>query len=216
MEYKKCIDLTFPIYQGMLTFPSLWHPQVEITKLGRHKIEGRETRKIVLGTHTGTHIDAPLHFIPKGRSIEKIPLEVCIGPGVLISFRNKKEISSQDLKKKLQRFRNLKRLIVRFDWSEQFGTPSYYKNYPYFSKESCQWLVEKGVKLLGMDTPSPDKPKNKEDSPNHKFFMKNNVVLVEYLCNLRKLRRANIFLIALPLKILGADGAPARAVAWEI
>ena len=62
----KITDLSLTLEEGMMTFPTHWHPVVEITILGRHGVEGRETRKLVLGTHVGTHADAPLHFIPKG------------------------------------------------------------------------------------------------------------------------------------------------------
>lgn len=220
MRSKKYIDLTFPIHKKMLTFPSHWHPRVEIIKMGQHKTEGRETRKIVIGTHTGTHVDAPCHFIPNGASIEQVPLDICIGPAILVFFGNKKVISADDLEERLKNFKNLERLIVRFDWSERWGNLSYYKDYPYFSEEACCWLIEKGVKLLGMDTPSPDDPRNNRkatmDSPNHKLFLKSGIVLLEYLCNLKKLNGPNIFLIALPLKIEGADGSPARVIAYDI
>ena len=68
-ENKKIIDLTMSLKEGMQTFPTHWHPFVEITQLGRHGIENRETRKLILGTHTGTHIDAPSHFISDGDTI---------------------------------------------------------------------------------------------------------------------------------------------------
>ena len=80
---SRIIDLTFPIHEGMTTFPAPWHPFVEITQLGRHGLEGRETRKIVIGSHTGTHCDAPRHFIPGGATIDEIPLDVFIGPAVV-------------------------------------------------------------------------------------------------------------------------------------
>lgn len=67
---RNIIDLTFPIHEGMTTFPVHWHPIVEISVLGRHGIENRETRKVLLGTHTGTHMDAPRHFIPDGMTVD--------------------------------------------------------------------------------------------------------------------------------------------------
>src|ERR1700730_7456200 len=82
----KIIDLSLSIEEGMMTFPTSWHPVVEITILGRHGIEGRETRKLVLGTHIGTHADAPRHFIPNGRTIDEVPLDVLIGPATVADF----------------------------------------------------------------------------------------------------------------------------------
>lgn len=220
MRNKEYVDLTFPIHEKMLTFPSHWHPAVEIIKMGKHEAEGRETRKIVVGSHTGTHIDAPLHFMPKGESIERVSLDICIGPALLVFFKNMKEITKKDLQEKIGNPKRIERLLVRFDWSERWGDISYYENHPYFSEEACKWLIGKGVKLMGMDTPSPDNPQNnskaKSDSPNHKIFLKKGVILVEYLCNLKQLKGPNIFLVALPLKIKGSDGSPARVVAYDI
>lgn len=213
MKITKPVDLTFPVFKKMLTYPRPWHSSVNIIKLGRHKKEGRATAKIILGTHTGTHMDAPFHFIPNGKSIEKVPLDICVGPALLISFGNKNEIDVGDLKGKLNNIRGVKRLIVRFDWSRHWGSLAYYKDYPYFTKDACKWLVKRGVKLLGMDTPSPDRHL---DSSNHKFLLQKGIFLLEYLCNLNKLKGPKIYLIALPLKIRGADGAPARVLAYNL
>ena len=94
----KIIDLSLPIEEGMMTFPTHWHPVVEVTVLGRHGIEGRETRKIVLGTHTGTHADAPRHFIPNGGTIDEIPLEILIGPASVADFTDCRALQEIGLK----------------------------------------------------------------------------------------------------------------------
>ena len=69
---KKIIDLTITIEEGMTTFPVYWHPFVEVTQMGRIGIEGRETKKIIIGTHTGTNLDAPRHFIENGITIDGV------------------------------------------------------------------------------------------------------------------------------------------------
>lgn len=204
-----------------MTFPSSWHPVVEITILGRHGIEGRETRKLVLGTHTGTHTDAPLHFIPKGRGIDQVPLEVLVGPALVLNFspcRPMQEIDVPDLERKIGG-KAPTRLILRTDWSEQFGEMPYYTQYPFLSEAAAHWLVEKGVALIAMDTPSPDNPSHSrgtsKDSPNHKVLLGAGVVLVEYLCNLKALTASEVELVVLPLKLTGCDGSPARCIAIE-
>ena len=83
---RRIIDLTYPIHEGMTTFPAHWHPVVEITVLGRHGIENRETRKLILGTHTGTHCDAPRHFVPGGKTVDLLPLDIFIGPAFVMDF----------------------------------------------------------------------------------------------------------------------------------
>jgi arylformamidase len=217
----KIIDLSLPIEEGMMTFPTHWHPVVEITILGRHGIEGRETRKVVLGTHIGTHVDAPRHFIRGGKTIDEVPLDVLMGPAALVDFtgcRPLQEFDVADLKQKLGE-KILPRLILRTGWSEYFGNMKFYNEYPFLSESAAQWLVEKGVRLIAMDTPSPDNPAhsrgNAKDSPNHKVLLGAGVVLVEYLTNLKAVTSAEVDLIVMPLKLKGCDGSPARCVAIE-
>ena len=217
----KIIDLSLPIEEGMMTFPTHWHPVVEITILGRHGIEGRETRKLVLGTHIGTHTDAPRHFIPNGRTIDDVPLETLIGPAALADFTGAsplQEIDVADLKQRLGD-QVPQRLILRTGWSDYFGHLKFYNEYPFLSENAAQWLVEQGVRLLAMDTPSPDNPAHSrgtpKDSPNHKILLGAEVVLVEYLTNLKAITASQVELIVLPLKLKGCDGSPARCVAIE-
>jgi arylformamidase len=215
----KIIDLSLVIEEGMMTFPTPWHPVVEITILGRHGIEGRETRKIVLGTHIGTHADAPRHFVPNGGTIDEIPLDVLIGPATVVDFtdcRPLQEIDVSDLKRKIGE-KIPARLILRTGWSEYFGNLKFYNEYPFFSEGAAKWLVEQGVQLIAMDTPSPDNPAHSrgtaKDSPNHKVLLGAGVVLVEYLTNLKALTQTEVELIVMPLKLKGCDGSPARCAA---
>jgi kynurenine formamidase len=217
----RVIDLTLPIHSGMMTFPTHWHPMVEINILGRHGIEGRETRKLVLGTHTGTHMDAPLHFIEGGSAIDEAPLELFIGPATVVNLHPcapLQKIEVEDLRKQLGD-RVPPRLILRTDWSERFGRMEYYTHSPYLSERAAEWLVQGGVRLIAMDIASPDNPADSrgtaKDSPNHKAILGAGVYMVEYLCNLKALTRSEVELIVLPLKVKGGDGAPARCIAVE-
>ena len=197
------------------------HPVVEITILGRHGIEGRETRKVVLGTHIGTHADAPRHFIPNGQTIDEIPLDVLIGPATVVDFTGCQPLQPIDIADLEQKLHGKipARLILRTGWSEYFGNLKFYNEYPFLSENAAQWLVEKGVRLIAMDTPSPDNPAHSrgtpKDSPNHKVLLGAEVVLVEYLANLKSLTAPEVELIVLPLKLKGCDGSPARCVAIE-
>jgi arylformamidase len=217
----RIIDLSLPIEEGMMTFPSHWHPVVEITVLGRHGIEGRETRRLGMGTHTGTHTDAPLHFVPRGKGIDEVPLEILIGPATVVNFspcQPLREIDVRDLELKLGG--NVPtRLVLRTDWSDYFGQMAFYTQYPFFSENAAKWLVDMGVRLIAMDTPSPDNPANSrgtsKDSPNHKVLLGAGVVLVEYVCNLKSLTSSEVELMVLPLRLKGCDGSPTRCVAIE-
>ncbi|HEY9759831.1 MAG TPA: cyclase family protein [Oculatellaceae cyanobacterium] len=215
---KRIVDLTYPIHEGMTTFPTHWHPFVEISILGRHGLENRETRKLVLGTHTGTHCDAPRHFIPGGATIDQISLEVLIGPAVVVDFTYAKagqELGVDDFERQLGG-KTFSRVVMNFGWSQHWGNMKFYKEHPFISQDSARWLVQKGVVLLGMDTPMPDDPRNgygcPDDSPNHKILLGNDVILVEYMTNLHALGSEEIELVVMPLKIVDGDGAPARCV----
>lgn len=215
------VDLTRTIEEGMTVFPTYWHPEVEIKQLGTLADEGRETRKVTLGTHTGTHVDAPLHFIDDGRSIDQLPLDILMGPVSLLDFTGLGDNDSVT-KQMLERYELSSRLLFRFGWENRWGdADSFYNDYPYLTIEAAEYLVKHRVKLLGFDTPSPDASSKSlnggdEDSPVHKILLDKNVVLVEYLQNLDDLAESDDWNIAaLPLKVLGADGMPARVVAWR-
>jgi arylformamidase len=218
------IDLTYTIEEGMTTFNSYWHPLVEINQIGRHGHEGRETRKITLGTHTGTHVDAPLHFVDGGKGICEISLDRLFGKVKIVDFGELPPaycVTAKDIEKK-----NLaEKIIFRFNWGEKWGSKDFYKDYPYFGNDAAQCLVDNGVKLIGIDTPSPDNGAiqldaksigTEADSPVHKIFLRNDVILVEYLANLNKIDCNLEWNIAvLPLKIKNADGSPARVCLWR-
>lgn len=216
---RKIIDLTYSIHEGMTTFPVAWHPYVEITQLGRHGIENRETRKLVLGTHTGTHCDAPRHFVPGGQTVDDLSLDVLMGPARVLDFSSAgplQELSVDDFISRLGP-PVPQRLVLRFDWDRYWGTLDYYNTHPFVSDAAATWLRDNGVKLLAMDTPMPDSPKNgrgtANDSPVHKILLGSGVILVEYLCNVKQIPPGDFELIVLPLKIQGGDGAPVRCVA---
>src|SRR3989338_7285831 len=218
---KRIVDLTFPIMEGMTTYPKHWHPVVEVSILGRHGIEGRETRKLILGTHTGTHLDAPRHFIENGITVDKILLETLVGPAQVIDLTwcgEKRKLEISDFEKLIGND-NPERLVLKFNWCHHINSMKYYTDHPYLSIESAKWLLDKDLKLLAMDTPQPDNPfpdKNtKEDSPVHKVLLGGGVILVEYLHNLKSLNKDKVDLIVLPLKILEGDGSPVRCIAVE-
>ena len=215
----KIIDLTFDLHEGMLTYPAPWHPIVEVTQLGRFSLEGRMSNKVSLGTHTGTHVDAPLHFIENGLSIDKVDLNVLVGPAKVIDMTHKgsySKITVEDLEKLNVKIEKGDRVVIKTGWDKHWQTTEYYKSYPCFTEEAAKWLVDKGVILLGLDTPSPDDPQAKTEpgvgSPIHTIFLSNNLILCEYMTNLSDLPE-NIFICALPLKLKNGDAFPARVIA---
>lgn len=215
------IDLTRPIYEGMTTFHTDLHSDVSIRQLGSIEEHGRETREVSFGTHTGTHLDAPLHFIKNGGTVDDLELDALLGPVEFVDFTDVAENEPVTVSM-LEEVDIGPRTIFRFGWEDKWGdADDFYYDYPYFTVGAAEYLTEIGVKMLGFDTPSPDSSSRPmdggdEDSPVHKIFLRENVVLVEYLHNLKTLDFDQEWSVAaLPIKIKGADGAPARVVVWK-
>lgn len=214
---NKIIDLTYMINNEMITYPTPWHPKVSVKRLGKIEKVGRNTCKIILGTHTGTHIDAPLHFIENGTSIEKIPLEKIVGQVTIIDFSHLQK-NHPIQKEDLQKIKITKRMIFRFSWEKYWNLDKFYQDHPFFTEEAANYLVSEGVELLGYDTPSPDSSKSdgKVDSPIHKIFLGNGIVLLEYLANLDKVEELeNWNIVVAPMKIEGSDGSPSRVFVFQ-
>jgi arylformamidase len=218
----KFIDLSLTLKQGMQYYKSGLHPQVEIIQIGNMKQHKRETRKITLGTHSGTHIDAPKHFLGGNRSVEKIKLNKLVGKAQVLNFskaKNKSKICVDDVKKQLSSKKLPKKLLFRFDWTDKYyGTKNYYKNHPYLSDKLCRWIVKKKIDLIGLDTPQPDNPNDTNtlrDGINHKILLKKKVVIVEYLINLKKIKKKYVNFYCCPIKIKDGDGAPSRCFVIE-
>ena len=221
---NKIIDLTYDIEEGMTTFNASWHSPVSITQLGRHGFEGRETRKVTFGTHTGTHVDAPLHFFKDEKGIEKIPLDKLMGKVTIIDFSHLGD-NEAITKEMFSDTTITRRMLFKLGWGKYWNNRKFYQNYPFFSKEAAEYLVSMNVELIAMDTPSPDDSRinlsghilgGEKDSPIHKIFLRNEIILVEYVANLDKIKeytRWNI--IVMPLRIKGADGSPARVCIYK-
>lgn len=216
----RIIDLTLDIYEGMTTPPCDWHPRTEITILGRHGLEGRMSRKITVGSHTGTHVDAPLHVLKNGLSVDKLPLETLVGKARLIDMSHKGElegITKEELKK--YDVEKGERIVIRTDWSDKWDTPDYYTKRPFIEADAIEWLAKR-ISLVGLDICAPGDPREGflelgVPPADHVPLFKHGVILVESLTNLRAIGMEYFTLMALPLKVRRGDGAPARVIALE-
>lgn len=209
----KIIDLTHDIYPGMPCFGAKWHCGTEMIQMGTIDEVGRNTTKLILGSHCGTHIDSPAHFVKNGMTIDRISLNNLVGDVTIVKMNlsNNQAVTSDMLEK----INIGEKVIFNFNWANKFNSSDFYSDYPFFSDEACDYLISKGVKLVGMDTPSPDDSRIKlgsaEDSKIHKKFLSNGIILVEYLNNLNIIDDNKGWkLIALPMKLRNCDGAPAR------
>lgn len=211
-------DLTHTISPKIMVFPKWWHKSVEFEQLGNISEIGRNTSQMYLGTHVGTHIDAPMHFIAGGSSVDELEISKFVGETVVLDLREigpNKELNIEDLDFHI----NVKDkiLILNFGWSQYFGTEQYYSSQPYLSLDLAKYIVSCEPKLIGYDMAMPDNPKegygHKFDSRIHKEFLSNGIPLLENL-KIDTPLPSNIWLACLPLKLGGLDGSPVRCVGW--
>jgi arylformamidase len=206
------VDLTMPLDERTPIYPG--HPEFELVKLTSFVTHGKEISKLVMGTHMGTHIDAPRHFIENGATVDSIPLDVLIGPARLYDFSSEKAgVTASALRWASVRAAPFDRVLFRFDGDKRLGTFDYYKQQPWLAEDAAHWLVDRGCKLVGLDTPMPDAWDNIGHMPVHKILLGAGVVIVEYMVNLKSIPTETFDLTVLPLNIVGGDGAPARCVA---
>ena len=204
------IDLTLTAYHGMRG--------VEITPKTRIQAEGFNTSTYHLYSHAGTHMDAPLHFVAGGRTIDHLALEKCIGPALVVDLSHlppNSLITLDDLGDAAASIGAGSRVLLRTDWSDHAALEDYRTHFPRISLPLANWFAAQGIWLIGLETPSVASLLDKEELTTvHQALLNAEIVIVESLANLRLLEREITF-IALPLKIDGGDGSPVRAVALQ-
>ncbi len=205
------IDVTLSISPEMLTWPS--DPGVDVVAASRIS-EGKAANvsELHLGSHTGTHIDPPLHFIADGTPVDLIPLEALIGPAVVADMRHvAKDIGSAELDA-LELPPRAERILLKTSNSELWKqeSPKFPESYVALTSDGADWMVEREVRLVGIDFLSIEH-RGTPGHPTHMKLLGAGIVIVEGL-NLREVEAGNYELTCLPLKLAGGDGGPARAV----
>jgi arylformamidase len=161
-------------------------------------------------SHIGTHVDAPLHFVENGEPVDQISLEHLIGPCQVAYLPGLKEISDRSLAQ-LRLPKGTKRLLLRTDNSKLWNRndKKFKEDFACLNSEATRWIVHNGIVLVGIDYLSIGSPEDGVET--HKILLKSQVVVLEGL-NLSKVNPGIYELICLPLKLTGAEGAPARVV----
>lgn len=212
------IDLTHPLDPTTPVFPD--YPPVEVaileavgvsTPVGRRALNSSQ---VTVGLHCGTHVDAPTHFYNARPTIEQVALEKCVGPALLIDLTPKtlpsqSVIDVADLVDYAEQLQAAGKLVLKTGWAQRWGDPAYFTDHPVITGEAAQFLVDCGVHLVGVDTPSVDRP----PFAAHLVLLGNNVVILENLTNLDAIATPLFQLIALPLKLTGREASPVRAIA---
>lgn len=211
MYSKKIIDLTLPINKKM--------SGVSIEPAKTLSVDGWNATTLHLYSHSGTHMDAPLHFEINEQTIDKIPTERLISEAWIVDLRHikpKEEIQISHLTGIISNFKAGQSIILHTGWSKKLGTTAYRDELPRISCGLANWLGEINVNLLGVEPPSVADVNNIEEVTEiHNILMKNDIIIVEGLCNLEQITQPKVTLITLPLKVEGGDGAPSRVIALE-
>ena len=204
------IDISIGIVSGMPVWPG--DPAVEIRKVS--SIERGATANLSIlscGLHTGTHIDAPSHFIGNGDSVDMLPLERLIGKAQVVSVGEGVSLITAEVLKQLDISSGVDRILLhtRNSMLWRNGAQVFCTDFVGLSDDGASWLVEMGVRLIGVDYLSVSTERH--GVATHKILLGHGVIIVEGL-DLSSVQSGIYEFICLPLKIVGAEGAPARAI----
>jgi arylformamidase len=195
----RIIDITRPLSQDILTYPGDSSPVFRQADRGRYLITD-----LHLSTHTGTHIDAPVHYLKTGTTIDTIPLSQVMGSCRVVDVTHAgTSITSNHLKGRLD---GITRLLLKTSFS---GTDRFDENYPSLSADAARLITGCGMKCVGIDSPSIESYEC--DGTVHRELLSRGCIIIELL-DLSEVEEGDYTLVALPLRLTGLDGSPARVV----
>lgn len=203
----KLLDVSVPLRQGLPTYPN--NPPFELQPIKRIAEGGSSNvSRLVMGTHTGTHVDAPRHFIDGGMAIDGLPLNLLIGRARVVEITRRGGITADDLA--AAGLREDLRVLFRTPNSALWNSDVFHEDYTYLTDAGARYLVEQGVKVVGIDYLSIEQFK-KPGAPAHRTLLSNAVIIIEGL-NLAEAEPGMYEMYCLPLLVAGGDGAPARVI----
>jgi len=167
---------------------------------------------VSMSVHSGAHIDAPFHFVEDGITIDRLPLELFIGPALVVAIEADKYITEEHVD--AVDFKDDVRVLFKTKNSRLMRKPDYDPDFVAFSVQAAQALVARGLKLVGLDYLSVSHAGDQQ-VPVHRAFLDHGVVLLEGI-DLSQVTPGRYELICFPIKLRGADGAPCRAVLRDL
>ncbi len=211
MKIKRIIDISRKIYPKMTVWPGDGGPDITSDAL-IEKGDVCNLSSIRMGVHTGTHVDAPLHFIDGGKDIGSLDISRFIGYVKVFEIKDKKSISVENIKDL-----DINKGDAIFFKTQNSQIPEedeFNTDYVYFDKTAAELLVEIGIKTIGIDYFSVD-GYGLGEHPVHMFLLSHEIGVIEGLC-LKDVDEGRYLYSCLPLRIEGVDGSPVRAVLLEI
>ncbi|TFK50815.1 putative cyclase [Heliocybe sulcata] len=210
------IDLSHPLHEGMQVYPN--DPKFCCRPAATVAEHGYNVQSLSLGSHTGTHVDAPYHFFADGKTIDQFPLSTFVGIALVVdvsTYRAREQIEWEDLAAYSGALEPGMILLLYTGWSQYWGTDKYY-DHPYLARHAAERIVATGVRVVGIDALSPDETRldgSDGDWGVHETVLGAGGIIAENLRNIEKIvdREATVSLA--PLHLRGGDGAPTRAFA---
>jgi kynurenine formamidase len=204
------IDLTRRIASSMQVFPG--SPRPSFISWSKFDIHGYASEVMFMSTHTGTHIDAPCHFVPKMPSIDKIPADRFVSNAVLVKALKQANhlIEPEDIKG--TQVNRGDAVVLKTGWEKCFGNKIYMTENPGLSADAAMYLVRKKINIVAIDGPSIDAGFDIKFTAHH-ILLAAGILAVENLCNVGRIAKERFMLVTTPLKLAGATGSPVRALA---
>lgn len=203
----KIYDISVDIQTGMPTYPG--DAKFKSLKLKSVDQDGYEIHRLTLGNHTGTHVDAPAHFIQDGATVTELPLDILNGRTRVVEIHDKEKVSLKELQN--VKLDNDFRILIKTRNSSLWKSKKrFQKKYVYLTLDAAKYLADNDIKLIGFDYLSLEKFGDSEH-PVHRYLLGNQVIILEGL-NLSNIEEGDYEMFCLPLKLAGLDGAPARVI----
>ena len=217
---RDVVELSHPLADGMPVYPG--DPVASISQATTIEEHGYNVLHVRMGSQTGTHVDAPYHFIEDGARIDELPLELFLAPAVIADVRGRAPhtpITWADLLPVADRLAAGRMLLLHTGWDAHWGSDAYF-DHPFLDGEAAERVAAAGVRTIGLDALSLDETVLDGEPAGgvaaHMAVLGAGGVIVENLCGLEHVRSAEPVVSVLPLRLAGADGAPVRAVAFHV
>ena len=204
-------DVSVPLRPGMPTYAGEPGPKLErLKQISRG--DSANVTALSLGSHTGTHVDAPHHFLDGRSTVEAMSLDALVGPTQVIEVTEARHITAADLTAASIQS-GTTRVLLKTPNSRFWNDDEFHTDFVGLTGDAAEWLVERGSVLVGIDYLSIERFRSPEHEV-HKILLEAIVVIVEGL-DLRQVTPGEYMMACAPLKVVGADGAPARVFLWD-
>lgn len=209
----RILDLTHPLAPGMPFYPGTEPPT--FSRAFTVEAHGFAEQRLTLLTHTGTHLDAPAHMLAGGATLDRFPAGHFLGRAAVVEASGAAagRIARDDLAAQLPDLDSLQYVLLHTGWASRWGRDDYDEGFPVLDEDAARWLAAGGLRGVGIDAVSVDAA-GSDSFPVHRILLGGGLVIVENLTGLGPLAGLRLQFCCLPLRIAGADGSPARAIAW--